>query len=329
MNAHLPAWNSDRFDISADMELLGILTKDLESCQMSHQKPAECWVLPRHLMQGTMGDMMAPWCGQVGQLPLADLDLVARVSGSTELIPKYDEFLRAIDHHGLLQGITMQDLAARQWRVMDLGSLMDFLLVSAFYDFSTATHRILEVGGGFGRLADFLALATDSKIQYVNIDAVPVSLMYSYQYLKNSFPEKKVRILTSATPHDFDFDFLILPAWQINKLNIGKFDMSINIESMQEMNQELVDFYLRYFENSTCENGLVYLVNAREYKFKGTWNIPENWQCLMRHRTPRSWTANHPAEIYRKNELNHRSQNMLRSAFFEHEVCNLVAGKLW
>lgn len=31
---------------------------------------------------------------------------------------------------------------------MDMGSLMDFLLLSAFHDFSSAHHKILEVGGG-------------------------------------------------------------------------------------------------------------------------------------------------------------------------------------
>jgi len=160
----------------------------------------------------------------------------------------------------------------------------------------------------------------DSRISYVNVDAVPASLMYSYQYLKHRFPEKKVRILTSESSPDEDFDFLIVPAWQLDKLSFRDFDIGINIESLQEMNQELVDYYLNYFDDVVKDDGLIYLVNSREYRFKGTWNIPGNWQCLLRHRTPRSWTTNHPAEIFRKTKFNQSPQNILRTAFFNQEL---------
>lgn len=327
MRFKLPQWDLRRLDVVADMALLDSLTKDMESSSKSFHKPASWWMLPQELVKGTIADLMAPWCGDVGQLPLSDLAQIVKISGSADLIAKYEYFLRSIDHQNLLQGITLQELGARNWRFMDLGSLMDLLFISAFYDFSSARHKILEVGGGFGRLAEFMSLATDAKIQYVNVDAVPVSLMYSYQYLRHHFPEKKVQIFSSDSTPDEDFDFLIFPAWHLDKFSLRNFDLCVNIESMQEMNQELVDFYLKYFDNAIKTEGLIYLVNSREYKFKGDWNIPENWQCMLRHRTPRSWTANHPAEMFRKTEFNQNNQNMLRTAFFNQELSCLESLK--
>ena len=331
MKTQLPSWTGSRFNVRPNVELLAQLNQELAESPMSFHKPASCWMLPEELSNGSMGDLMAPWCGRVGQIPLANLDEVVNVSGSADLIPNYERFLRSIDHCGLLNGISLRDLGERQWRVMDLGSLMDFLLLSAFSDFSSGQDRfkIIEVGGGFGRLIEFLVLATDAKIKYVNVDAVPVSLMYSYQYLSQAFPEKTVRILAGYASVDDDCDFLVVPAWHLHKLAGSSFDMGVNIESMQEMNQELVDHYLNFFDRSVKGGGLIYLVNAREYKFKGDWNIPENWQCLLRHRTPRSWTANHPTDIFRKASVSQHAQNTLRAAFFGHELQSLTSGKLW
>lgn len=320
MKVNLPSWNSNRFEVSPDIELLESLTRDMNACTTTFQKPADWWMLPENLIKGTMADLMAPWCGKVGQLPLSDLSQVANVSGSVELIPKYEKFLRAIDHLNLLSSVTLPDLAGRGWRVMDLGSLMDFLLISAFYNFSgSGPHRVFEIGGGFGRLPEFMQMSIPGSIKYTNVDAVPVSLMYSYQYLKHRFPEKNIQIFSGGDVAN-DIDFLIVPAWKLEELKATNYDIGVNIESMQEMNQELVDYYLNKLNAKIKIDGLIYLVNSREYKFKGNWSIPDNWQCMLRHRTPRSWTANHPAEVYLKRSVNYQAQNILRAAFFKVEI---------
>lgn len=136
-------------------------------------------------------------------------------------------------------------------------------------------------------------------------------------------------MFTRESNLDEDYDFLILPAWHLDDWADKKFDLAINVESMQEMSQELVDHYLGFFDRVVEDGGLIYLVNAREYKFKGKWNIPDNWQCLLRQRTPRSWTANHPAEIFRRTNESHHAQNILRASFFAHEVKSLAGGRLW
>jgi putative sugar O-methyltransferase len=320
MRIELPKWGSDRFDVDADMGLLQSLTEDMENHSNSLGVPASWWLLPKERVKGTMADLMEAWCGCVGELPLSDLGEIAKVSGSSSMIASYEAYLRSIDHQRLLHGISLKDLGNANWRVMDLGSLMDYLLVSAFLDVSKESLRVLEVGGGFGRLAEFLALTGGLHLQYVNIDAVPASLMYSHQYLKHQFPNRKVTMFSPDRGVDSDCDFLVVPAWHLEQLQLSNFDLGINIESMQEMSQELVDNYLGYFEKKVRSDGLIYLVNSKDYKFQGSWNIPDNWQCLFRHRTPRSWSLNHPAEIFRRTTHNQSSQNMLRTANFEQEL---------
>jgi SAM-dependent methyltransferase len=320
MRSKPPEWGPGRFDVAGDLALLQNLTKDMEACSNSLHMPASWWMLPQELLSGSMADLMAAWCGDVGQLLLSDLDQIAKVSGSPDLIANYDIYLRSIDHQQFLQGIALRDLGNANWRVMDLGSLLDYLLVSAFLDLSQERIKVLEVGGGFGRLAEFLSLVGGRQMQYLNIDAVPVSLMYCYQYLKSRFPQRKVMMFSPDQDLASGFDFLVVPAWHVDKLPLLTFDLGINVESMQEMSQELVDFYLDYLDKKVRNDGVIYLVNSREYKFRGIWKMPDHWQCEFRHRTPRSWTINHPAEIFRRTALNQAGQNMLRAAAFEREI---------
>ncbi|NTW85116.1 MAG: putative sugar O-methyltransferase [Holophagaceae bacterium] len=323
MQIELPKWGPDRFDVDADMDLLHSLTDDMENSLSSLGRPASSWMLSKEQARGSMSDLMKDWCGSVGELSLSDVSKITSVSGSHSMISGYETYLRSIDHQQLLQGLSLGELGDANWRVMDLGSLMDYLLLSAFLDISQDNLKILEVGGGFGRLAEFLTLTGGPHMQYVNIDAVPASLMYCHQYLKHRFPDRKVMLFSPDRDIDSDCDFLVVPAWHLDQLQLSNFDLGINIESMQEMNQELVDSYLGYFERKVRTDGLIYLVNSRDYKFQGSWNIPNNWQCLFRHRTPRSWTPNHPAEIFRRTTRDQSRQNLLRTATFCQELARL------
>src|SRR5262249_50612455 len=151
------------------------------------------------------------------------------------MVPFIERYVRSIDHLGLLDGVTLQDLAHANWRGCDLQSLMDFLQLAAFFDFNRPQQIILEIGGGFGRLIEFIVLLTGQSFRYINIDAVPVSMMYCHQYLRARFPERNVKLFDPHAGHaTTDADFLIVPAWDIAALRPEPVDLAINIESMQE-----------------------------------------------------------------------------------------------
>jgi len=327
MNWTLPRWNAERFEIAPDPALLARLTADMEK-RGGAMRPDAVWMLPDEMASGTIAGLLDAWNGTLGLLSLAEL-LDPSTAGSPknaarvarDVLPYYDQYLRSIDHAGLLDGVSLADLAAANWRLLDLDSLMDVLLLSAFADLSAPDQLVVEIGGGFGRLIEFVTLLSGQRMRYVNVDAVPASLMYCRQYLQARFPERRVRLFgQDVGPGDDAWDFLVVPAWELDRLRLPPADLAINIESMQEMNQALVDRYIGLIDASLREDGIVFLNNARDYLFVGDWVFPDHWQCLFRHRTARSWTADQPTEIFRKTARSQRAQNMLRGAAYWREL---------
>lgn len=235
--------------------------------------------------------MLDPWVGVTGMQTI-----------SAESVKKYEDFLRPIDCLGLLPSDILSYGQANRWRETDLGSVLDANLIKIFGLDSSREHlAICEVGGGYGRLAEVLLDNFETPMHYVMIDAVPGSLMYAYLYLKSQFPEKKIGSFYSGDVYDTSYDCYIVPSWRANLLPEGFFDACINVESMQEMQQQHVDFHLTLFDRLIRVGGLVYLSNARDYVFKGAWNLPASWETLYLSNTPRSWSADHPTHILRKN----------------------------
>ena len=111
-----------------------------------------------------------------------------------------------------------------------------------------------------------------------------------------------------------------MPAWHFERLNTLRYDICINIESMQEMNQNHVDYYLNLLESVAAEDATIYLSNAHDYYFRGSFNYPANWQKPFCANTPRSWRSDHPTEIFRKTK---------RDYFLQNRVCDAFHNRLW
>jgi putative sugar O-methyltransferase len=235
--------------------------------------------------------ILDPWVGITGMKIVSD-----------SAVKKYEGFLRSIDQFSTLPSDILEFGSKNGWLEADLGSIMDINLISIF---SKVGQRkppfVLEVGGGYGRLAEIFLERFQKDIHYVLIDSVPGSLMYSYLYLKNQFPELKIGSLYAGDKYCESYNCFILPSWRAKETIGNSFDICINIESMQEMLEEHVDYYLKLFEECSINGATIYLSNARDYIFKGDWNIPPNWRPLYLSNTPRSWSPNHPTQIFQKN----------------------------
>ncbi|MBF4253687.1 putative sugar O-methyltransferase, partial [Vibrio anguillarum] len=165
------------------------------------------------------------------------------------------------------------------------------------------TFNICEVGGGYGRLARVFSNFYKGSVKYVLVDSVPVSIMFSYQYLVDQCPEAKIGFYYNGDEFDLDkYDIYIVPSWHFEKMNNVKYDIAINIESMQEMNFEEIKRFMNIFDRCVKDNGIIYLSNSKEYVYKGEWPYPDNWECQFRQNTPRSWTKKHPTEIFKKSD---------------------------
>ncbi len=208
--------------------------------------------------------------------------------------------------------------------VADLGTIMDLNLL---YGFSSSDDRkvtrLLEVGGGYGRLAEAGFNIFGQSLKYVIVDAVPASLYFARQYLAHACPAARIGSFYDRRHEDFDladYDISIVPAWHFEKLNKFSYDICVNIESFQEMNQAHINYYLALFQSVTVDGATIYLSNARDYYFRGAWNYPVNWQQLFSAYTPRSWTSDHPTEIFRKTSRDCSHENKIAHSLDQYRM---------
>jgi SAM-dependent methyltransferase len=244
---------------------------------------------------------------------------------SPHTVARYRRFLEYGDPLDLWQSNVTQRRSEIPMLQADLGSIMDLNLLYIFADSSRRKMtRILEVGGGYGRLAEAAFNIFGRSIKYVLVDAVPGSLYYARSYLSHACPEARIISYYDDGGYEGldldsdDFDIAVVPSWHFERINKSAYDICVNIESMQEMNQVHVDYYLRLFQSVAAEDAAIYISNARDYYFRGTFNYPPNWRKLFASNTPRSWKPCHPTEVFRKTNADCSMQNNIVDAAYNY-----------
>ena len=86
------------------------------------------------------------------------------------------------------------------------------------------------------------------------------------------------------------------------------------------MNQSHVDYYLDLFDRVGVADATMYISNAHDYYFHGVWRYPAHWQKLFCSNTPRSWTKDHPTEIFRSGSGDFTAENMVADALYRYEL---------
>ena len=100
---------------------------------------------------------------------------------------------------------------------------------------------ICEIGGGWGGFAHcFCTIFPNTK--YVIVD-LPNTLIFSYLFLSEAFPEKKVKLFNYEAKSTEECDFLLIPNTEFDKYD-GSIDGAINICSFQEMTSSQVSDYI-------------------------------------------------------------------------------------
>ncbi len=178
---------------------------------------------------------------------------------------------------------------------------MDVILITWFLATCSKDRltRVLEVGGGYGRLARaFLGLWPSSGIQYILVDAVPSSLLSAYEYLTKTTNHCNIQLVHDR-PIDHDADVLLIGSWNLEAIStIGLIDLFVNIESFQEMSTSSVSNYLGMAERNLRPGSLAYISNSRVYVNPDAWPTPPAWECLFLTDTPRSWSRVHPTGVF-------------------------------
>jgi len=138
-------------------------------------------------------------------------------------------------------------------------------LFSLFPKFKPKT--ILEIGGGFGTLAEILGKSNIDNLHYLNLDLYPMESI-AKDYLRSCFKKDKKRLVTKKTPSgQFSIKeletFSFFPNYKIEDLR-GSIDLFVNFISFQEMEPDIVANYIKNVQR--LKPKLVLLRNLREGK---------------------------------------------------------------
>ena len=145
-------------------------------------------------------------------------------------------------------------------RIRHLQVLVDLREHGAFS--SDRPQTLLEIGGGFGGLAAVI-MSYNPAVTYVLLD-LEETLFYQAIYLSNTFGRERVVLCDQGRPMPQlePGRFYLVPQAQYQLIENVKFDLAINQQSMQEMNQLQVDHYCNLLERTSV---LFYSANLDQH----------------------------------------------------------------
>jgi putative sugar O-methyltransferase len=304
-------------DIALDLHLYQRILDDMEQYAGIH-RPADIWQMDRLFPDSkekqqhpTFEDLVAPWTGTM-----------ARDRASKAQIAECRAFLDANASGGWTFDRLAPVLLGTSPTWADLRTMLDIGLVLNHFPHRKGTMRIVEVGGGYGRLAEGFLRTLADVLTYVVVDVVPASLCFAYQYLTQRFPDRSIGFFYLDEPKDVEaYDCYVVPTWHIDELSLGKFDVGVNIASMQEMTGEQVDYYLALFDRLVTRGGLFYFSNTRDFAYAHEYDYPAHWRLMLKTNTPLSVSVHYPIEIFERSDADWRRDNAVHEARYLTEVC--------
>lgn len=128
-----------------------------------------------------------------------------------------------------------------------IGSFFNQIYASILSNILEKNKRnvILDVGGGYGKLGYYLINKAKNST-FIDID-IPENLILASYFLCKSFPEKKSFFYGEKNIDASNFssyELIFLPPWEIENLPDGKIDLTVNKNSLGEMNPETAKNYI-------------------------------------------------------------------------------------
>lgn len=149
--------------------------------------------------------------------------------------------------------------------------------------------KVVELGGGFGGFAYFL-LRDRSDLVYMNFDLPEVLALASY-YLLASHPDKKFALYGEIELENIDlndFDAILFPNFEIEKIKENSVHMAFNSYSLAEMEIDAINNYISIFCN--ISNKFIYHLNHCSGSKLSSDLFPLNYSKFqLIHRSPALW----------------------------------------
>lgn len=143
--------------------------------------------------------------------------------------------------------------------------IYQFSRIREFIKLTGKEISVIEIGGGYGRLAMFFLKVFGRNCHYVSVDFAPSSLLYAPQVMQQAFPDLKIGgtfdLEKDSTTPFVDYNFVSLPAWRTDLIPHEYYDLGVNIHSFQEMQRKSVDYYSSVLWGALRNDGVLYVVN--------------------------------------------------------------------
>jgi hypothetical protein len=173
-----------------------------------------------------------------------------------------------------------------------LDTIKEGLYISSFCS-TSRDFLILEIGGGYGRLAEYF-LQKFPLCHYVLIDAFPISVLSSEYYIKSFVSDDELCFLNQSGRLDlsdpaalFRYRAIWLPPNRIRDVAHGHVSVAVNVHSMDEMADSAIAYYLDAINEMDPE--YVFLKNHFRHYVPGILGSDDSewWDGLI----PQSWNA--------------------------------------
>lgn len=290
-----PRWALWNADIPLDRELYDTIVADMREHAGAHA-PHDPWhdetLFPgdaERQRAPAWTDMLRPW---VSQAYLA----------SPEDVQACRAFLERHAQGGSLPPNAERLLSGEEAGIVDLRTILDVALITAHA--GEPGGRVLEVGGGYGRIAEAMLQLETPPAGYLLVDAVPATLHYAYAYLRRALPDRSIgSYYTDPGADPADFDCFVAPRWHAEPLvEDGAYAVAVNIASFQEMRDDQIAGYQALFDRAVAPGGEIYLCNSRVFTHRRRFEYPAHWQRLIEITTPFAFLPYKPVEIFRRDE---------------------------
>jgi SAM-dependent methyltransferase len=224
---------------------------------------------------------------ELNNIPLNHIDTPFQkfIGNEVELLNSYNE--KAINSINYWDKLCLYSQIKGDKSRAFYSAIYEVNFLNNFLDFKNKRgieYRILDIGGGYGRIAPFFNFLFD-EITYVNIDLCTTSLICSHSFLKHNIKDKEIFLIMDNNIKIFKKGFYILPMWYYNLIPKNYFDLIININSMQEMTQLQIDFYLQFI-NKVAKNESYFFFRNHINRIKDengisiNYKFPYNWKII-------------------------------------------------
>jgi len=123
---------------------------------------------------------------------------------------------------------------------------------------------VCEIGPGTGNLASLFLNHFNTKLILVDL---PKTFLFAFSYLSQSFPNAKILLPNEIDADNYElskYDIIMMTPDQTSIIPDGTVDLTVNMNSMQEMGKESIDFYFEMIDRITKPNGCFFSNNRVE-----------------------------------------------------------------